>query len=619
MSDDLHLRPHRKQIEEPLTVPNRNDLFSHGENTARSKSEAKPIPALLAGRALQSLRESGYTLAAALGEVIDNSIEANANRIEVDLREVQRGKRKAIDRIVVADDGDGMTDDVLHHYLQLGYSTRYMSETTIGKFGVGAKLAALNFSTRIDVWSKTRTSDSVRHVKFDLREALDAESRGHDVTIAPPDNEPLPADLADLFPQKSGTMVSWSNIDRLADGSGSHQPGKLRQEIEKELARIFREFLHGGIELHVNDQSLHPHDPTFVREGTWADKILSEENGRPSPGAVGSWEHFEPTRVYFDDKIKVDGYEIGVVITLAPPEVVRRRGKGGDELAKKLRIPDNLGQISFMRLGREISYTNVPKSFPDGVKDPDRFIGIEVHFTPELDRMMGVRNVKRGAEPSDDFRSALRALLKQWIPSARDEIQQIWGAAEREDGDAAGEHDDINRAVAEINTKLPKSRVAPPPSESDSGEAGDLIGTNVDELLELLASDTGRKTAEEKREYIEKAKDWPFVLESVDLPGTGLLDIIHTHEKTFIRLNTRHRFYREMYQPLRAISRGESTSVKGAPAAAKRAVEAVTLLLVAYAKAESMCDEPTESYGELRQWWGNFTDRFLAKIKDVLD
>ena len=36
--------------------------------------------------------------------------------------------------------------DVLHHYPQIGYSTRYMSNTTIGKYGVGAKLAALNYS-----------------------------------------------------------------------------------------------------------------------------------------------------------------------------------------------------------------------------------------------------------------------------------------------------------------------------------------------------------------------------------------------------------------------------------------------------------------------------------------
>lgn len=45
----------------------------------------------------------------------------------------------------------------------------------------------------------------------------------------------------------------------------------------------------------------------------------------------------------------------------------------------------------------------------------------------------------------------------------------------------------------------------------------------------------------------------------------------------------------------------------------------MTLLLVAYAKAESMEADPIDSYGELRQWWGSFTDKFMAKIKDVID
>ena len=40
---------------------------------------------------------------------------------------------------------------------------------------------------------------------------------------------------------------------------------------------------------------------------------------------------------------------------------MRKRGMGGDELALRLRIPDNEGSLSFVRLEREINYTNVPK------------------------------------------------------------------------------------------------------------------------------------------------------------------------------------------------------------------------------------------------------------------
>ena len=105
-------------------------------------SEAAVSPFVI-GRALKSMRDSGFSLAAALGEVIDNAIEANANTIVVDMRElpVDR-KRKAVDRIAVVDDGTGMTEEVLHHYLQVGFSTRYMRNDTIGKYGVGATTTA---------------------------------------------------------------------------------------------------------------------------------------------------------------------------------------------------------------------------------------------------------------------------------------------------------------------------------------------------------------------------------------------------------------------------------------------------------------------------------------------
>jgi len=571
--------------------------------------DAAPIPIMMAGQALLSLRDSGYTIAAALGEVIDNSVEANANNIRLYLREVAHGKRKAVDRIAIVDDGDGMNDEILQRYLQLGFSTRYMSTTTIGKFGVGAKLAALNFGTKVDVWTRARGTSNIRHVRFDLQEATNQEEKGDAVTIAPPDDAPLPEDLQAVFPAGPGTAVVWSNIDRLADGSGAHAAGNLRQEIEKELARIFREFISDGITIAVNDTPLLAHDPTFSKTETWADHVLSEEYPTPdakSPRGGKAVRHFAP-RVFFDGPITVSGHKARVVITLAPREVLRKRNMGGDALAKKLRVPENQGQISFMRLRREISYANVPGSFGSAVDNPDRFIGIEVHFTPELDSMMGVRNVKRGAEPSDDFRQALRALLTQWIPVARKEIQEVWGEYSRTDGDSAEEHEGINQAVAEANLTMPKSRVAEDRSKPDQ-----------EQVLEDLARDAGKKTADQKREYVKKVKQYPFVIESVDFPGDDLFHVTHTNQQTIIRLNTRHRFYREMYAPLRELSREGVRDGKTADVA-RRAIEAVTLLLMAYAKAETMVVDPDETYGDLRTWWGKYTDRFMAKIKDVLD
>ncbi len=584
--------------------------------TAETDTTRQPISPFLAGRALKSMRDAGFNLPTALGEVIDNSLEADANTIIIDMREVTVDrKRKAVDRIAIADDGTGMTEDVLHRYLQIGYSTRYMRTDTIGKYGVGGTTAALNFATRIDVWSRHSKDGPIHHVYLDLEEAVAAEDAGETVVIQPPDTEPLPTDLEGLFPAGTGTLVAWSQIDRLADGTGSHTPGELRSDVEKELSRIFREFLNGGItiELRYGGEAtkLLPHDPTYRMENSWADHVISTELARlagENPKKVDV-RHF-PANVVYDDDIPVAGSKVHLAITVYPDEVVRERGKGGDAFARKLRIPDNEGKLSFMRRGREISYTNVPKIFGTAVRESDRFIGIEVRFEPDLDRMMGVRNVKRGAEPSDELRQTLRDVLIPQMKQARNLVHDRWRQSGRTARESEGEHAPINEAVGEANRTLPKSRVE---VTSD--------GQDIDQALEDLAHDVGKDDPEEARAYIERVRNLPFVVESVDWPGDQLFEIVHAGKTTIIRLNKRHRFYREMYTPIRNLSQQDPDSVIGedAVAVARRAAEAITLLFIAYAKAESMHEDPDEQYNELRGWWGNFANYLLGKVKDVLD
>ncbi|EST26974.1 ATP-binding protein [Streptomyces roseochromogenus] len=570
------------------------------------------IPVVLSGQALLSLRESGHNFPSAVGEVIDNSIEARANNIQILTEEVMKGRKKALDQIAFIDDGEGMDDHTLHHYLQLGFSKRFMSEKTIGKFGVGAKLASLSVGTCIEAWSRVQGSDRIRHVKFDLDAAVNAEKQGKKVGINPPDDEPLPPHLEEVFPEGSGTLVLWSKIDRVSDGHGRSTPDHVRNELNKELSRIFREFLCGGIRISVDGVVLKPHDPTFLRKGTWVDAVLTEELARTSgiPYKRGDERHFHG-QVFFNEEVKVQGtdHKIRVVITLAPPEVLRYKGAGGDKLAQKLRVPENQGAISFMRLDREISYGTVPRLFPGSVDTPDRYIGFEVHFTPELDRMMGVRNVKRGAVPSDELRKTLTTIAASYVPKARDEIQRVWSEENRKAAVKSGEHAPIARAVSSVDRTMPKGRVKEVPTPAQREKEYDN-----------LAKDAGRSaTKEEKAAYVQEIKDLPFVLETVDVPGDDLFLLTHLGEQTIIRLNQRHFFYQEMFEPLQVLAKAGKTSTgPDASATARRAIEAITLLLVAYAKAESMHETPIAQYKELRKWWGSFTEQYLTKIKDVV-
>ena len=590
-------------------------------------AEPKSIPAVLSGHALRSLRDSGYDLSAALGEVIDNAIEANANQVDVWFTEEQatgKGRKAHISQIAIADDGDGMGSDdqgrdVLQHYLQLGYSTRYMSETTIGKFGVGAKLGALSFARRIDVWSRIEDDAPWRHAHFDLDQALAVEAESEFVTIGEPDEETIPEELEFLLPgEGSGTLVLWSKVDRLEEGRWAASADSLRLDVGKELSRIFRYFLSGGIEIRVQEKALIAYDPLMLMEGSWQDKVIAEhlrkeakkhakdDGEAPKTKKVAS--HFE-AKVVGSRKVQIAGHEANVTVTLYPPEVTRHRGAGGDSFAKSLGVASRQGKISFVRLNREINYTTVAYAFPTAVTEGDRFIGVEVSFTPELDEYFGVRNVKKGVEPHGQLRDQLRAAFSGLIEEARKERERRWDELKREREEYRGEHIEITEAITETNRKLPKSRA----KDTGGPEA------HAEELTKL-ASDVGKKSEEERDEYVERVREQPIVIESVDLAGTGFMDVQHIGGQVIIRINIRHRFYKELYAPIKAISDQDPGTVSGveAVATARRTVEALTVLIAAYAKAESMNENPLEAYGMLRDFWGMFLSQMMSDVRNVL-
>ncbi len=584
------------------------------QRSASARFPSGRLPVVQAGQALLSLRDSGHDLPTALGEVIDNSVEARAETIRIRLRESTDAKgKKHVHEIAVIDDGTGMDRDTLWHYPVVGYSSRYMSTTTIGKYGVGAKLAALNFGKRIEVWSRQAADQPWLHVHYDLDEALEAEKDGdtEGAGIAEPVTEPLPRDLRDLVPEGSGTLVLWSKVDRLEEGRLAPSFDELKTDVIKDLSRMFRTFLDQGTVIEVNGTHLLPHDPLFLMEGTWADELLANHLTRTEGRRSGRRrEHFEATTIWEED-IKIAGANNAVAklrITLYPAAAIQKRGDGGNELARKLRIPENQGQISFLRRGREISYTNVPRIFPRGVEDADRYVGIEVAFEPDLDQYFGVRHVKRGVEPQGELRDKLRAALKKHLPDARKKLEEHWGAVGRREQAAKGEHAAIIGAVQSVAPTMPLSRA---PEKTDEEVESELA-----DLAEDAHPDA---TEQEKKDYIEKTKALPFVMENVPWPGKEFIDVRLLGNQVVVRLNTRHRFYRELWEPLKEIADMDVSSVSGGDAikAAKRAVEGLTLMVLAYGKAMSMSQCPSD-YEDLTSYWGQFIDTLMGKINGVV-
>jgi hypothetical protein len=75
-----------------------------------------------------------------------------------------------------------------------------------------------------------------------------------------------------------------------------------------------------------------------------------------------------------------------------------------------------------------------------------------------------------------------------------------------------------------------------------------------------------------------------------------------------------------VWQPLKSISELDAGAVSAGEAISicKRAIEALTLLMIAYGKAESMDENPDEKYRDLTTYWGQFLNTLMTKVKNVI-
>lgn len=91
-----------------------------------------------AQRLVKSLRDVGYEFATAVADLIDNSVEAKANTVWIDV--VWDGESSYV---TIADNGEGMSPQQLREAMRFGSERDYESED-LGKFGLGLKTASLS-------------------------------------------------------------------------------------------------------------------------------------------------------------------------------------------------------------------------------------------------------------------------------------------------------------------------------------------------------------------------------------------------------------------------------------------------------------------------------------------
>lgn len=232
-----------------------------------SRTGVEVIPS--AQRLMKSLRDLGYEFVAAVADLIDNSIEAKANTVWVDV--VWEGEHSYV---TIADNGDGMPLAVLKEAMRFGSEREYEGED-LGKFGLGLKTASLSQCLRVTVATRSNPNRAdINAYCWDV-DHVSATNRWE---ILPVKATELHEGVRQHLKDTTGTVVIWERLDRILgykkpDGeSARKQIHAMCRELEDHLAMVFHRFLAGEVRgkrlaIYVNENKVAPWDPFARSEG----------------------------------------------------------------------------------------------------------------------------------------------------------------------------------------------------------------------------------------------------------------------------------------------------------------------------------------------------------------
>jgi Histidine kinase-, DNA gyrase B-, and HSP90-like ATPase len=278
---------------------------------------------------INSYRSFGYNLSTAIADIIDNSISANANNIEITFK--WEGKNSYIS---ISDNGNGMNLAELIIAMTPGSKDPEAERNTndLGRFGLGLKTASFSQCKRLTVISKKKDFHILKRC-WDI-DFINQEEKWILLNFV---SNPMFISLLEI--QKSGTVVLWENLDRIV-GDASIDNAAVKNAFYEELSRVkqhlslvFHRFIESKrIEIKVNNLVLEPWNPFLLNltpkpemgqieilqnsvEVTYfilphMSKI-SQDNYEKSGGPLG-WYQQQGFYIYRGDRLLVAGDWLGI-------------------------------------------------------------------------------------------------------------------------------------------------------------------------------------------------------------------------------------------------------------------------------------------------------------------
>jgi hypothetical protein len=559
------------------------------------------------------MRNSSFDELSAYGEVIDNSIQADASFVKMKLETTT----SQIRTLAFGDDGCGMNSNDLQSCLSVGWSSRYNDRTGIGRFGVGMKLGAIHQCKRIRVWSKTAIGDWL----FSYLDLDEVES-GELTDFPPPINQEPPAEYASLTGSSHGTLIIWDKYDNLR---------KRLMQLENELpvwaGRTFRYFMWNKgpdgeaipnrshpLTIYINQEEVKALDPIYFNK---------ERNRYPDDPQSNLYDPMTinwPVDTYGLPEGAPETSDIRVRFSVLPKEWRMRKGSGGANTTTTPRgISRDSEGISIVRNYREVWFGRIPywNNYAKGNAggwsrfDPqDRFWGCEILFDAWLDRAFAVKNIKDGAIPLPKLMDTIKSTIMPSRSTAIEDIKNLFNKT------AAEEKTERDRTLAEANMNRIHSEAERVARITPDAEM--QLGAEIDPDKAIDKFIENRKdfiNAEEEAAIRNLFDTQPFTIEETQWKGSKFFDATHAGNSAILEYNMTHLFFERISELLSMLDEDEPDKEQASEIAFELKVM-IDLMIMSYARAEANFAGDTmmragDFIDNMRNYWGQFLLNYI--------
>lgn len=351
---------------------------------------------------MESMRDVGYTIEAAMADLIDNSISAKARQIDIFFSAHEEPY------VAVVDDGEGMSPEELTQAMCPGSRSprEERAASDMGRFGLGLKTASLSQCRRLTVVSRAGGITTGREWDLDYL----SEVKGWKLkALSANDIGGLPA--VDQLPAH-GTMVLWRVLDRLEGihGAAGFVTGmdSVMARIQQHLELVFHRFLAG--------------EPGLT-------KVSIRINGHPLAGADPFGLQFHATQHLSREVVNVGGADVVIQPYILPhhskvsaSEYDKLGGEDGHLRNQGFYIYRNRRLIisgTWFRLVRQSELTKLAR--------------VRVDIPNTLDHLWTLDVKKSFAAPPDIVRKELKRVINQ-ITGRSERVYTHKGARTMQDG-----------------------------------------------------------------------------------------------------------------------------------------------------------------------------------------